>query len=129
MAIRIPDALRDELASMNLVLWVAHHPLVFDYVVGGKPGRGKEDKTRVEVQLSGPGLGDHSPWGFGPTLRAAVDDALSRSSVVDRVKGLKGALMRLSLAITDCNRIVMHERLAIGHPEYGDPRDPDWVPF
>lgn len=126
--IRVPDALREELASMELVLWIAQHPLEFNYEVGGQKGRGRADKTRVQVQITGVGLGDFSPWGYGPNLRAAVDDALRHPSLVGRVGGLKGAIMRLDAALDGLTAKVRWERIYTEGGVSWEERD-DYVPF
>lgn len=96
MAIKIPDALRLELAAMDLTIWIAHHPI---RVTADSP-RGRADKSVVLVQLAGPGLEERSLWGNGPTLRAAVDCAMRNNAIVlNRVKGLKGAIMRCEAAV------------------------------
>ena len=125
MAIKIPDALRLELAAMDLTIWIAHHPI---RVTPDAP-RGKADKSIVLVQLAGPGLEDYSPWGNGPTLRAAVNVALSNPAVVGRVPGLKGALMRCAAAVHDLKNEVMWERLRRTKDMHGEGELDDEVPF
>lgn len=93
--VKVPESLREDLASIGLVVWSVMHPMEFGYTIGGSAGRGRHDKTRVMVQLSGPGLADASPWGYGGDIRGAVNDALSHPEVIGRVTGLKGAMMRL----------------------------------
>ena len=125
MAIKIPDALRDELAAMDLTVWIAHHPI---HVTADSP-RGKANKDVVLVQLAGPGLEDYSPWGSGRTLRAAVNDALSDPAVSARVPGLMGALLRCGKAIQKLEKAVWWERNKLQASTWNDGGLDDEVPF
>jgi len=120
---KIPQAIVDELADMKLVLWFCSYGS--KYVDGST--RPRQDTSTVSVQITGPGLSERSPWGRGPTLRAAIDDALRDPLIADRVPGLKGAIMRLDNALTDLGRTVLLRRLAM-HNNFDD-SDDDTIPF
>lgn len=120
---KIPPAIVEELADMNLVLW--HCAYGSKYVDGST--RPRQDTSTVSVQITGPGLTERSPWGRGPTLRAAIDNALRDPLIADRVTGLKGAIMRLDNALTDLGHTVMLRRLAM-HNNFDD-SDDDTIPF
>ena len=111
--VRIPESLRDELSNMGLTIWNAMHPMRYDYEVGGKQGKGRHDKTRVMVQLAGPGL-DNAPWGYGGNLQEALNDALRHPEIIDRVGGLKGSMMRLDKALGDLKNAVIWSKWQIG---------------
>lgn len=102
--VKVPESLREDLASIGLVVWSAMHPMTYGYVISDRPGKGRHNKDVVMVQLSGPGLADYSPWGYGGDIRAAVNDALRHPEVIGRVTGLKGALMRLAVEIGNLKR-------------------------
>lgn len=122
-AVKIPESLREELAGLELAVWIAIHPMIYDTVEKFNKGQGRHDTTRVQVQLAGPGLGGQSPWGCGKNLQEAVNDALHNSLVIDRVPGLKGALMRLDAAIGGLQQAVLWNRW-----KYGGDQD-DEIPF
>jgi hypothetical protein len=88
--LRVPDDLKSYLAERDLAVWQCFHPMI-----PTEKGHSKGDKTRVEVQLAGPQLMDYSPWGFGPTVRAAIDDALAHPFIRALDTGLGGAMARL----------------------------------
>lgn len=107
-AVKIPESLRSDLAKMNLTVWMAMHPMDYNYEVNGQRGKGRHDTSRVMVQLIGPGIED-APWGYGGNLQEAVNHALSSPAIRDRVKGLKGAMMRLDAALRGLTGVVRLE--------------------
>lgn len=109
---RIPAGLAEELAAMDLTLWVCMHTMIYP-----EPGsKGKHDTTQVDVQLAGPGLGDYSPWGHGSNVREAVDAALAHPDLISRVTGLKGAIMRLDRALGDVAHDLLLKRYVRDRP-------------
>lgn len=93
---KVPDDVKADLAAMGLTTWLILHPITFDYEwTGNGPKRGRADKTKVQVQLQGPGLDGYSPWGHGPTARAAIADALRHPVLLKRQGGLTGAMAGL----------------------------------
>lgn len=112
---KIPQAIVDELADMNLVIWFCGYGS--KYVEGS--ARPRQDTSLVNVQITGPGLTERSPWGRGQTLRAAIDHALRDPLIADRVTGLKGAIMRLDNALTDLGHTVLLRRLAMSRLDAG----------
>lgn len=113
---KIPPSIVEELADMNLVIWFCGYGS--KYVDGST--RPRQDTSVVNVQITGPGLTQRSPWGCGPTLRAAIDSALRDPLIADRVTGLKGAIMRLDNALTDLGHTVMLRRFAMKYPIRSD---------
>lgn len=122
--VRVPDSIKEELEAMNLVVWLAHHPLRWDYEVNGIKGKGKHNTEIVIVQLAGPGLDERSLWGHGPNIRVAVDEALKANHyTLARVPGLKGAMLRLESEMARTARqVALTCWRAGGHPD-------DEVPF
>ncbi len=86
----------------------------------------REDKSRTHVALAGPGVPAEC-WGYGPTLQAAVDDALASPLLIDRVPGLKGAMIRRCRELAPMEFRVKWERLKIEDGFEGD--DDDFIPF
>lgn len=121
---KIPQDVIDELAEMNLTIWICKYATIYDRYGAG---RGKADLEKVEVQITGPGLTQYAPWGHGPTVRAAVDSAMRDPKVIDRIKGLKGAIFRFDKALSDLGHTVLLRRLAM-HNNFDD-SDDDTIPF
>ncbi len=120
---KIPEDVKSDLAEMNLVIWVAHHPITFDYEwTGNGPKRGRADKTRVHLQLAGPGV-EAGPWGYGATVRDAVAAALRSPGLLARQGGLTGAMARLE----EETRMLAYDLLTV-RCGFGDDLDDD-VPF
>lgn len=122
-SVRIPESLREELAKMDLTIWIAMHPMTYENHTAFENGRGREDRTRVQVQLAGPGLEDYSPWGHGATIYEAVRAALEDPAVAGRVPGLRGAMLRLEIALSDLQQAILRHRWTQG----GD--HDDEIPF
>jgi hypothetical protein len=120
---KIPPSIVEELADMNLVIWFCGYGS--KHVDGST--RLRQDTSIVNVQITGPGLTERSPWGRGPTLRAAIDNAIRDPLIVDRVTGLKGAIMRFDKALADLGHAVLLRRLAM-HSNFDD-SDEDTIPF
>lgn len=111
---RVPEDVKAELASQGLTLWHCQHPLTFNYeYTGNGPKRGRADKTRVHVQLAGPGI-KTNPWGFGSNVREAVADALRNAAFRAERPGLDGALARLEMALRALEITVVCSRLERG---------------
>ena len=110
MPVKIEQAIVEDLATMNLVIWEARHPKRFAGISEktGKPIQ-REDKSQVNLALAGPGVSAEC-WGYGSTLQAAVDDALRSPLLIDRVPGLRGAIMRLDRALTELRYGLAAER-------------------
>lgn len=89
------------LQEIGLAIWICMHPMTYS---GSE--RPKADKTRVHVQLAGPGI-DISPWGYGANTAEAVANALKNVQFRARRSGLPGALARLELAIGDLSLSLM----------------------
>jgi len=87
--LKVPDDLKSYLAERDLAVWLCFHPMI-----PSEKGHSKADKTRVEVQLAGPKLIDYSPWGYGATVREAIDAALMHPAIRALDTGLGGALAR-----------------------------------
>lgn len=121
--VKIPESIRAELASIGLTVWLAQHPMIYKEVGATRPTM---DKTRVTIQLNGPGLGAYSPWGKGATVREAVDDAMAHPVLIDRVPGLKGCILRLDRAAGDLTGVLRVAKFCYGRP-HGDLDDE--VPF
>jgi hypothetical protein len=91
----VPADVHEMLRERRLSIWIIGHPLVYDTTLQRMQGRGRHDMTRVEVQLIGQGF--FSPWGEGPTTRAAVAAALAKPEYRATLPGVAGALARLEL--------------------------------
>lgn len=112
MPVKSDPIINEQLQAMNLTIWSMMHPKqpFFNEKTGKQSQR--EDKTRVIVTLNGPGV-SHPAMGFGATLREAVDDALMTGRdqpLLDRVPGLKGALLRLDAAMSALRFVMMQDR-------------------
>lgn len=94
---KVPESIRDYLREIGLTLWACQHPSVYHDDRGAPTTRPRADKTRVQVQLAGPGLGGFSPWGYGLTVMGAVNDALSTPHLRSKRAGLDGAMARLEI--------------------------------
>ncbi len=134
MPVKIDPLIVEELATMDLAIWSAKHPKAFSGM-SEKTGKAvyRENKAVVSVTVNGPGL-RREAYGFGSTLRLAIDDALISGLLADRVPGIRGAMLRLEAAIRGLVRTAMYDRLYIEQPGYdrsvafGDDLDDD-IPF
>lgn len=91
---KIPSAVKIDLEERGLTIWQCN------FAMKHEPGeRAKEDRTKVHVQLAGPGLEQFSPWGYGATVEEAVNDALSNPHLRMKQSGLIGAVARLESEI------------------------------
>ena len=83
----VPDALRDELRGMNLVVWEA-----------------KRDKKGepVHLTLDGPGRTTRL-FGTGPTIEDAATNALNNPWALQTQDSLRGALARLEEQVRRLN--------------------------
>lgn len=93
----VPADVTESLRDRRMSIWIIGHPLVYDTPIKRMQGRGRYDTTRVEVQLIGQGF--FSPWGEGPTTRAAVAAALAKPEYRQTLPGVSGALARMELEI------------------------------
>ncbi len=91
ISVKVPDAMRDELAESRLVVWEAK-----------KSRLSKEHPWRFVVTLAGPGL-DIQPNGYGDSLDEAVTVALRNPWFLAKMPGLAGALARLEFEIGQLN--------------------------
>lgn len=87
VAVKIPDAVRDDLRESNLVVWEARKDRV-----------SKDHPWRFQVTLAGPGI-DMQPHGFGDSLEDAIDYALGNAWFKAKLPGLVGAMARLEVAV------------------------------
>jgi hypothetical protein len=125
--VKIDPLIVDELASMDLAIWSARHPKVFSGM-SEKTGKAvyRENKQAVSVTVNGPGL-KREAYGYGTTLRLAIDDALVTGSLADRVRGIRGAVLRLEAAIRSLSQKAKWERLMLEDGYEGDLDD--YIPF
>lgn len=123
MPVKIEPHIVEELQAMDLVLWECRHPKrpVWNEAKGKNTDR--EDKEWVIVSLAGPGVPNYVGGG-GKTLRLAVDAALTHF-LPDRVRGLRGAVMRLEKAMFDLGQACVSTRWKIE----GDDLDDGDIPF
>lgn len=114
MPVKLDPILVEELAAMDLTIWSAAYRrnMVFNPKTGKTSSR--EDKSWITVALAGPGIDEQ--WGGGKTLREAVDAAMV-PHLVDRVPGLRGALLRLKIALSALTSAVMIRRFNENRPE------------
>jgi hypothetical protein len=121
MPVKIDPEIVEELAAVDLVIWEAKHPkMPFFNEKTGKWSQ-RENKGRVIVTVAGPGVPE--ALGGGTTLREAVDSAI-KTSFPDKLKGVRGALLRLDEALLRCYIAMMELNYKID-PESLD----DDVPF
>lgn len=125
MPVKIDPQIMEELAAMDLVLWEAKHPRVPFFNEKTQKQSSREDKAWVTVTLMGPGVTNPIPWG-APTLRAAVDKALAWG-FMDRVTGLKGAMMWLEKELGTLEGKLRWERMKADMGFEGE--DDDFIPF
>jgi hypothetical protein len=93
---KIPVDVKEDLTAMGLTVWNIAHPITFDYEwTGNGPKRGRADKSRVHVQLAGPGLDGYSPVGQGATARDAIAAAMRHPVLLKRQGGVLAALATL----------------------------------
>lgn len=125
MPVKLDPAIVEELAALDLVIWDAKHLKVpfFNEKTGKHSSR--EDKSVVFVTLSGPGV-ERECVSRGETLRRAVDTGLA-AYFPERLKGLRGSLVRLERAVLDLNTQVHWQRLMAEDGYDGDPDD--YIPF
>lgn len=125
MPVKIDPLIREELASMSLVLWEAKHAknMVWNEAKGKFTSR--EDKSWVIVTITGPGVIREVGRG-APTLRQAVDEIL-RDNFSDRVPGVRGALLRLERALSSLKTHAALQRMMLESEYDGDPDD--FIPF
>lgn len=127
MPVKPDPIIQEELEAMDLTIWTAIHPKQpFWNEKTGKHSQ-REDKSRVIVTLAGPGITEGG-YGYGGSLREAVDDALASPALRDRPKGLKGALTRLEAAMSDLRRVLSWEAIYAREGVALEDRD-DFIPF
>lgn len=127
MPVKPDPIIQEELEAMDLTIWTAIHPKQpFWNEKTGKHSQ-REDKSRVIVTLAGPGITEGG-YGYGGSLREAVDDALASPALRDRPKGLKGALTRLEAAMGDLRRVLSWEAIYAREGVALEDRD-DFIPF
>lgn len=105
---KVPADVREDLLERNLSLWICQHPMIY-----AENGRSRADTTRVNVQLAGPGI-DISPWGNGPNVRSAVDNALMNPYLRTNFPGLDGAMARLEMELRGLEMIMLNQRFKLG---------------
>lgn len=120
MPVKLDPEIAADLAAMDLTIWEAKHPKVVSGV-SEKTGKliHRENKERVNVALAGPGVSAEC-WGYGSTLQAAVDDALRSPLLIDRVPGLRGAMMRLDRALMELRYGMAAERFKVSPDDLDD---------
>lgn len=125
MPVKLDPAIVEELAAMDLVIWEAKYlkVAVFNEKTGKMSNR--EDKSKVFVTLSGPGV-QREARGQGDSLRTAVDSCMA-AWFPERLTGLRGKLVALERAILDLNTQVHWQRLMAEDGYDGDPDD--FIPF
>lgn len=127
MPVKPDPIIQEELEAMDLTIWTAIHPKQpFWNEKTGKHSQ-REDKSRVIVTLAGPGITEGG-YGYGGSLREAVDDALASPALRDHPKGLKGAMTRLEAAMSDLRRVLSWEAIYAREGVALEDRD-DFVPF
>jgi len=95
---KVPESISAYLQEINLTIWNVSYGHIYQDEFGNPTQRPRADKTRVLVQLEGPGL-DYGPRGEGPTVGDAVRAALANPHFRGLRKGLDGAIARLESAM------------------------------